>query len=267
MSSSSKVEIIAVGSELVSGLIQDTNSSYLAARVTELGGEVSRITVLPDSREDMLEVFEAALRREPAMVLVCGGLGPTPDDMTVAVVCAFAGVDSELHEPLLQEFMARRGFTRREEVTPNLLKMATVPRGSTIHTNPAGWAPCLELTRNGTTFYVLPGPPRELQALFTQHLSGALAHRFGVRRVSCRVAVTMHESEVSPHLETVMAEFPRTYLKAYVALRQDSEHALPVDVVCVGENEESARGTEALAVARLRELVEGAGRALTLAAR
>ncbi|NCO38246.1 MAG: hypothetical protein COZ06_10760 [Armatimonadetes bacterium CG_4_10_14_3_um_filter_66_18] len=265
MSNSAKVEIIAVGSELVSGLIQDTNSAYLAARVTEQGGEVSRITVLPDSREDMLEVFEAALRRQPAVVLVCGGLGPTPDDMTVEVLCAFAGVDGELHEPLLQEFMKRRGFTRREQITANLLKMATVPRGSAVHTNPAGWAPCVELTRNGTTFYLLPGPPRELQALFSQHLSEALARRSGQRRVSRRVAVTMHESEVSPHLETVMAEFPRTYLKAYVALRQDSEHALPVDVVCVGQTEESARDTVGLAVARLRELVEGAGKALTVA--
>lgn len=264
MKHNNSVEIFAIGSELVTGLIQDTNSSYLAARITELGGRVVRMTVLPDEPEWMRDAFQAAIDRGTAVVITCGGLGPTPDDLTVSVLSRFAGVDTEIHEPLLQEFMRRRGLTDRRDVTPNLVKMATVPKGSTVLTNPAGWAPCIGVAIQGTVFYALPGPPRELEGLFVRHLSGILANRFESRRVVRRVRVNMHESEVSPSLQTVMSEFPQTYLKAYVALRKNPEAELPLDIVAVGTDEKDACTRLEAATDRLRELVEAQGKYLRL---
>jgi molybdopterin-biosynthesis enzyme MoeA-like protein len=134
--------------------------------------------------------------------------------------------------------------------------------GSKVYQNPAGWAPLIELPAETGIFYMMPGPPKEMQALWNTHLNGLLSDVFKSTIAAQRVWVTMFESEVSPHLQHVMQIHPQTYVKAYVALRTDT--TLPVDLVAHGPDDVAARATLEAAVALLSELVQGKGKQLHL---
>src|SRR5436305_13900106 len=88
----SPVEIFSIGTELLIGRIQDTNSFWLAQQASELGAEVGRITIVGDDRAVILGALREAVARGARTVLTTGGLGPTPDDLTVECVAALPGV-------------------------------------------------------------------------------------------------------------------------------------------------------------------------------
>ena len=160
------VEIFSIGTELVMGRIQDTNAFWMAQELVDLGALMQRITVLPDDIDSILEALEGAVQRHTDVVLTSGGLGPTPDDLTVPALSTLVGVQPVVHEPTLEAYIRRRNLRGRGELTPALLRMATVPAGAQVYQNPAGWAPCVSVTKGSTTFFALPGPPPEMQAVF-----------------------------------------------------------------------------------------------------
>src|SRR5262245_61838618 len=137
------VEIFSVGTELVMGRIQDTNSFWMAQELVAIGAHMRRITVLPDDLETIVSALEQAVARSTAVVLTSGGLGPTPDDLTVQALSALVGVPPVVHEPTLDAYVQRRNLSGRGELTEALLRMATVPEGAQVYQNPAGWAPCV----------------------------------------------------------------------------------------------------------------------------
>src|SRR5713101_1780564 len=88
---SGAIEIFAIGTELVMGRIQDTNSYWMAQRIAELGGVVRRLTTLSDDLEDIVHALRDSLARKTDLIITSGGLGPTPDDLTVEAVCRVVG--------------------------------------------------------------------------------------------------------------------------------------------------------------------------------
>ncbi len=185
------IEIYSIGTELLNGQIQDTNSWWMARQIAALGGYVRRIAILDDDAEEISGVLSDACRRGTRIAITSGGLGPTPDDLTVEVIAGIMGVEVAVDESLVGRFMRSRGIERREEVNPGLLKMATIPEGATAHPNPAGVAPCVEVRVGGTTLFALPGPPREVEALFRQSVEPVIAELYSRARVSRRVAVNL----------------------------------------------------------------------------
>src|SRR5262249_27905892 len=93
------VEIFSIGTELVMGRIQDTNAFWMAQELVGLGALVRRITVLPDDLDTIVEALAGAVQRQTDVVLTSGGLGPTPDDLTVHALAALVGVQAAVHEP------------------------------------------------------------------------------------------------------------------------------------------------------------------------
>jgi len=243
MSDRPAIEIYSIGTELLNGQIQDTNSFWMAQQVAALGGYVRRIAILDDDMDELTGVLEDACARGTRVVITTGGLGPTLDDMTVAAVATIMGVGTEIDESLIARYMESREIARREDVSEGLVKMATKPEGTLAHPNPAGVAPCVEAQVGETTIYSLPGPPREVQALFQQSVEDALAGIYDDIRLSLRVVVNLPESQCGPILHNVMAECPNTYLKAFVALseRTADGQRLPVDIVAWSEEESEAR--------------------------
>src|SRR5919198_447214 len=169
MAETSPVEIFSIGTELLIGRIQDTNSYWLAQQVTELGATMGRVTIIGDDRATIVEALGSAVERGARTIMTTGGLGPTPDDLTVECVAELLGVGTTVHRPALEDYMRRREI-REEEISPALLRMATVPIGAEIMLNPAGWAPCIRARHGATTFLLLPGPPKEMQAVFDRYL-------------------------------------------------------------------------------------------------
>lgn len=258
------IEIFSVGTELIMGRIQDTNSHWIAQQIVRLGGHLHRITILPDETDDIVQAVGQAIARGTGIIIITGGLGPTPDDRTVEAVSRLVGVEPALHEPTLEGFMRRRNIADRNEVSPALRKMAMAPEGADVFQNHVGWVPCIRVKKDHATIFVLPGPPREMEALFNGYVAEFIAASYETKTAALRVMVDMFEAEVSPLLEAVMKKYPDTYLKAYVAMRQSMNHSLPVDVVATGRDAADAQHVLNAAVGYLSELITGKGKRVEL---
>jgi nicotinamide-nucleotide amidase len=260
MADASPVEIFSIGTELLIGRIQDTNSFWLAQQVSELGASMGRVTIIGDDRATIIAALASAVERGAGTVITTGGLGPTPDDLTVECISALLGVQTEVHRPALEDYMRRREIAE-DQISPALYRMATVPKGADILLNPAGWAPCIRVRHARTTFFLLPGPPSEMQAVFDRYVRDHFGGADAPHSVARRVYVDMWESEVAPYARQVMDAIPGTYIKGYIAL--SNQQRLPLDVVTRGSNAAEAQDNLERAVTMLEKLVEGAGRQLT----
>jgi nicotinamide-nucleotide amidase len=167
-----RAEILTIGDELCRGEIVDTNSSYLAARLWDLGITARWMTSCTDDAADIEAAVLAAVGR--ADLVVCsGGLGPTEDDLTVEVVARLVGTEPAIDEPARKRMEA--WFAGRVEVTPIQLRQVRVPgHGCRVIDNPVGLAPAFEVAVRGVPVVCLPGVPRELYAIVDRSLEARL---------------------------------------------------------------------------------------------
>jgi len=191
-----KAEIIAVGSELLTPDRLDTNSLFLTRRLNQLGIAVARKTIVGDEPDRLRDVFREALSRAE-LVISTGGLGPTLDDLTREAVSDLLGRKLQLDEGVLRRIEGR--FRRLgRTMSENNKRQALVPQGADVLENPVGTAPGLWLEPDGRVLVLLPGPPPELQAIFTQHVEPRLARLgSGLRLYSRELRIaSLPESEV-----------------------------------------------------------------------
>lgn len=169
-------EVLATGSELTLGRIANTNAQWLSQRLLDLGFDVRFHTAVGDRMRDLAEALRTALARCD-LVVVTGGLGPTRDDLTRAVVTRVTGTRMATDEAALaaiRERMARFKMT----MTASNARQALVPRGAEVLPNPAGMAPGFALRLGRRWMVGLPGVPREMRAIFDAHAAPFLATRF-----------------------------------------------------------------------------------------
>ena len=254
------IELFSIGTELVLGQIQDTNAHWIAQQILQTGGELRRVTMLRDDAEEMYEALDSAVKRETSLILTTGGLGPTPDDMTVEVVASLIGIGSAVSEETVAEYRKRREMSENDVLNEALTKMATVPETATVLQNPAGWAPCISVEHEASTFMMMPGPPREMKAIFETHIQPLIAERYRAEITTTRVYVSMFEAEVSPLMQKVMERHPDVYLKAYVSLRKADGNTMPVDLVSTSTDKTDAETQLQLATDYFRELVVETGK-------
>jgi molybdenum cofactor synthesis domain-containing protein len=255
------IEIFAIGTELVLGRIQDTNSFWMANQISELGGRLRRVTQLVDDKIEIQRALQDSVERGTRILIATGGLGPTPDDLTVEAVAEWAGLPVKVSEVAIDDYCQRRNI-RPEEISDGLRRMARCPEGAEVMTNPVGWAPCIGLDVQQARLFIMPGPPKEMQALFARYLAPYISATYETRSASLRVNVDMWESEVSPLMEATMASHPGVYLKAYVALRNSPEEKLPVDLVASGESPKDAQDRLQSALDDFSRMVREKGRSI-----
>ncbi|HUI75951.1 MAG TPA: competence/damage-inducible protein A [Candidatus Acidoferrum sp.] len=203
-----KAEIIAVGSELLTPDRVDTNSLFLTEELNKLGIEVVRKTVVGDHRELMAEAFRDALNRVP-LIIACGGLGPTEDDLTRETVAELLGRKLRRNDEIVRTIEARfRSFGRRmPEVN---LRQAMVPEGAEPLENPRGTAPGLWIQDGERQIALLPGPPRELRPMFLEKVLPRLERRIsGARMYQREIRVTgLGESLVDERIKPIYQRHP-----------------------------------------------------------
>jgi len=164
-----KAELIAVGTEILTGQIVNTNAQFLSEKCAEPGIDVYFHTAVGDNEQRLLSVLEIASKRSD-LVILCGGLGPTEDDLTKQTLATFLQkelVADELAMAKLDRFFASRPGRVR---TPNNERQAQIVEGSQALQNPAGLAVGGMIEQDGVTYIVLPGPPSELKAMFSESL-------------------------------------------------------------------------------------------------
>jgi competence/damage-inducible protein CinA-like protein len=186
-------EIIAVGSELLTASRLDTNSLAITNRLRTLGIDVRAKAVVGDRVADLAALFRGA-RSRVDLVVLCGGLGPTDDDVTRDVVAAELGLALVEHVEItqaLRERFARRGLTMPEINR----RQAMVPVGARVLENPNGTAPGLWIEDGDRAVLLLPGPPRELIPMLDGPAQAELAARSGGTSFYSRVIRVFGRSE------------------------------------------------------------------------
>lgn len=230
-----RVEIIAVGNELLLGDVLNTNTNWLCKRITGLGGRVHRAVLVEDDVETIVAEIREALARGADVVFTTGGLGPTPDDMTLAAVAEAAGVPLEENERALAlirakyQELADRGYVKHSHLTQARRKMACLPKGSLPLANPVGGAPGIAMKIGGATVVSLPGVPAELKGIFESSLQPILDELFGGVFFAEKVILVDcgDESTLAPILKRVADDNPSVYIKS-LAEHFGPERKLPV---------------------------------------
>jgi nicotinamide-nucleotide amidase len=170
-----RIELVAIGNELLLGHTLDTNGGDLARALSALGVEVVRRSAVPDRPEDIATAVGEALRRT-GVVITTGGLGPTRDDVSKKVVADLYGMPLEFDESVWTDIVARFGRARRTPAASNR-GQAEVPRGATVLRNRWGTAPGLWLEGPPGITIMLPGVPGEMRKLLEFEVSPRLAAR------------------------------------------------------------------------------------------
>ena len=164
MSKLAVCELISVGTEILLGDILNTDAQFLSIELAKLGISVIHQSTVGDNRERLLAQLKEAADRSDIIIL-SGGLGPTPDDLTKEVCCEFFGKKMFLHEPTVEKIKTYFS-TKGMEMAQNNLKQAMLPKDCVIFPNDNGTAPGMAIEKDGVHILVLPGPPRELKPMF-----------------------------------------------------------------------------------------------------
>ena len=178
---SARAGIVVTGTEVLTGRVQDRNGPWLADQLLELGVELAHITICGDRPEDIQAQLRFLASEGVDLIVTSGGLGPTADDMTVAMVAQFCDRELVL-DPELEQTIANilRKMMRRSQAASSIdfdavmtanRKQAMVPAGAHILT-PVGTAPGV-VVPGKPTVVVLPGPPRELQPMWPRAVESA----------------------------------------------------------------------------------------------
>ena len=178
MKSNLNAEIIAIGTEILLGEITDTNSVFLARGLRDIGINLYYMTSVGDNEVRIANSIRLALSRAD-VVITCGGLGPTIDDMTRQGVAAATDRGLTFQQHLLDQIAARFG-TFRVQMTENNKRQAYVPDDAIIIENPVGTAPSFVVEVGNKCVISLPGVPREMKFLFTEKVVPYLRERYGL---------------------------------------------------------------------------------------
>jgi len=180
-----RCELISVGTEILLGDIVNTNSQYLSKRLACLGIAVLHQSTVGDNRGRLLRAIDEAFR-ENELVILTGGLGPTPDDLTKEVCAEYFGLDLYTDEAIAEKI---RGYFEKKglEMPESNLKQALIPEGSTVLQNNNGTAPGSIIEKDGRIAVILPGPPFEMKPMFEESVVPFL-RRFSEHTIlSCNV--------------------------------------------------------------------------------
>lgn len=185
-------EIIAIGTELLLGETQDTNTSRVARFLRNHGIDVYRTTIVGDNIERIAGAIHESLQRAQ-IVITTGGLGPTVDDATRQAAALAFKVETEFHPPLWEQILER--FKRYgRQPTENNRRQAYLPRGAVGIPNPVGTAPAFYIERSEKLIICLPGVPREMETLLDAAALPLLKHKYEIHGVI--KAHTLHASGV-----------------------------------------------------------------------
>lgn len=201
-------EIINVGDELLNGETVNTNASYLAEKIQELGIELYYQTSIGDDSLRLQKVLKKALTRS-SIIIITGGLGSTKDDITKNVVADVFGKKLVIHELTLVKIHGKLKELTSAIISKNNDKVALYPEGAHILDNPIGTAPGIIISENGKKIILLPGIPSELKAITEKSVIPYL-----VRHKEKNHVIKHHilkvwglpESQVGETLEDVMGE-------------------------------------------------------------
>jgi nicotinamide-nucleotide amidase len=206
--------ILSIGSELMRGDIVDTNAAFLARELSTLGFHVSRVGAFPDVLEELTEAVSHALR--DADITVCtGGLGPTQDDLTRDAIALAIGEELYFDDALFDEIEQRFALLRRKMPESNKRQALLVPSAEAV-SNANGTAPGWFVNHEGAMIVAMPGPPKEMQPMWRDHVFPRLQSLLpGHLSMVSLMTFGLGESAVEERIAEVIAGNPDVTVATY----------------------------------------------------
>lgn len=208
-------ELVTIGTELLLGEIQDTNSKYIARSLRDIGVDIYRLTTIGDNPQRITHTLQAALMRSD-VVICTGGLGPTVDDPTRKAVADVFNVPLVYHEDLWQEILDRYKTFNRVP-TENNKRQAYLPANGVAIRNPVGTAPAFYVELGIKTIISLPGVPREMAYLMEHFVINYLKERYGLHEQIIKAWVIHTISKGESAIDEIIGEM-ETYSNPTVGL-------------------------------------------------
>ncbi|HUH07916.1 MAG TPA: molybdopterin-binding protein [Egibacteraceae bacterium] len=224
-----RASLIVIGDEILGGFVRDANSGFLAGRLQELGVPLDRVVTVPDEHAAIDEALSAELARaRPRLVVTSGGIGSTPDDLTLEAVAASLGVDLAA-DPAIDaritralEWRAAQGVSLDASHDRAMRRMALVPKGAYLIADDGGFAAGVAVdvdegcgSDGGATVVILPGVPSEFQRITRNGIEPVLIADRGHPEHVEELSHGYPESMLNPVFERVLEEFPGVRLGSY----------------------------------------------------
>ncbi|RLE81038.1 MAG: hypothetical protein DRJ36_01710 [Thermoprotei archaeon] len=223
-----RFNLITIGYEILDGKILNTNSKWLAERITSMGGRVDRMITVGDDIAEIAWAVRESIKSGVDWIITSGGLGPTYDDLTLRGVAKALKRKLVLNREALRMLKKRykelyeRGVIPSPELTPQRIKMAMLPRGGRPLRNEVGSAPGVLLRSGRTRIVCLPGVPSELKSIFENEVKPLIEKSLKkVFRVERWFEVRgIAESTLAPRIETLRSGSPDVYIKSHPRMEE-----------------------------------------------
>ncbi|HOD06975.1 MAG TPA: competence/damage-inducible protein A [Myxococcota bacterium] len=257
-----KAVILATGRELLTGRVRDTNSGWLCEGLFGLGVRVIRVVTVDDDPVDMTREFSRAVQDGADVIITTGGLGPTPDDMTIRCIAAAAGVPvarSDMAFGLISGRYAdlvNCGRLADPSINEDRAHMADMPLGATVMPNRVGTAPGADFVVGGVRVFCLPGPPPEMTAMACESVLPQIARM--VHGTLARRTIELpvfDESHVASLIRGLLGGHPDVHFKPEPGVF-DGRRVMRVHLETAADCRESAAVRLEQAAAALRKAAD-----------
>ncbi|MDX1658033.1 MAG: competence/damage-inducible protein A [Nitriliruptorales bacterium] len=222
-----EASMLVIGNEILGGFVQDTNSGWLAGRLSHHGIPLGRIHTVPDEFEAIAEALHQELERSrPRMLVTSGGVGSTPDDITYEAVAQALALELVEEPTIAERIRAALDWTREkgvdvtEEFAWHMMRMARVPEGAEV-LHHGSWAPGLRLDLDGgidhddgATLFVLPGVPPQFRSIIRDAIEPQIAGR-NPPIETLEISHSFPESALNLCFVDVLEKYPEVELGSY----------------------------------------------------
>ncbi len=240
-------EIIAIGNELLIGKTVDTNTNWLAKRLTDLGVYVKRAIVVRDIIEDIVEAVDSTME-SATLIITTGGLGPTEDDLTLKAISKVVSQELELNKQALEmvkqqyNYFYQQGFVDSIELTSARKKMAILPKDSIPVFNRVGAAPGVIINHKNIILFILPGVPKEMEAIFNNGIGDIVTKIGKLENTQMKEIITDigDESKLAPILKSIQEKVEGVLLKS-IASHFGKDVKMKIRIMVYGGTEEERR--------------------------
>jgi nicotinamide-nucleotide amidase len=257
---------LAVGKELLIGRTLNTNAGWIGGRLYAMGGMLDRILTVTDSLDEISSGLRGLLSRRPDFVIVVGGLGPTPDDMTLKGVAMGLGLSlrpDRRAAQLIKEHLESVG--RPSHLTPAHRKMARLPQGAEALRNEVGTAPGVRILAGKSVVFCLPGVPAEMRFIFRHSVEGEIKKKMGVLHYA-RTTLKLrgvYEASLAPAIASALEMHPDSYIKSHPRSIVGGVPRLELDVVVTSRDRGYAHRAQSELLSFLSGKIEELGGEIT----
>ena len=258
-----RVEMLAVGRELLIGRTVNTNAQWLGVRLARKGSRLAEITTVDDELVEIASGLKGCLARKPDFLIVVGGLGPTPDDMTLKGIAR--GIGSHLRLNTCALALIREHYARRNlggiEMTRARTKMAVLPVGADPVKNAVGTAPGVRLAFGSAIIFCLPGVPSEMKRMFRDSVEPLIVERLGTlsRKYRKLTVEGIYESTLAPLIASELKLHPGAYIKSHPRGIREGRSRIELDVAVVSKDESEAQKSITAIVGEIKNEIQTEG--------